>query len=750
MKKHIKKLTVIILTLVLTATMVPVDSIVNSEQVQAATLSNPRIVQDSSMEAGQKVTYDCVYFGSYPQAEVVPSGEYTALDSLLIQEGDLIVSDSTYQALQNATGWNENGDITLNDAKYRRIKKDDATYVDDDSHYYNWSDSWTYHYFKYEPIKWRVLNVDGNDAFLLADKGLDDQKYNNEYTSVTWETSTIRSWLNGYGSSSNTYEKDFSSKNFIDTAFNNTEQSAIKTTAVINYNSIAYGTDSGNNTNDKIFLLSESEVNTDSAKSYGFISDYIDGKAGYRSDEARRSKSSTYAKAMGIRTTGIVSYKGEIYAGNCNWWLRSPGNSTDIATYVDYEGFVDVYGDDVDSCGYSVRPSLHLDISSSKCYSYAETVCSSNVEWSIDEEGTFYWHKGNVNEYGVSTEEATPWYYQRDKIKNVVIGDGVDYISNYTFMDCENLETITIPAGVTSIGPMAFFGYNKLKSIIVDENNPNYTSVDGVLFNKNKTEIVIYPNAKEGKYVIPNTVTTIGMHSFRESYKLSDLVIPDSVTVICPYAFYDCTSLLNITIPRTVITMEWCGLGLLFYKSGGAKMKGFVMKGYVGTAAEAYAIEEGLTFEDIESGAVFNPDTSVEATTEAITKPDISFETTTADVTKTMIQETTTSTEDKLNENINQKKVVTTKIKKIKKAKKSLKVSWTEVKNVAGYQLQYSTSKKFKKAKKVTIKNAKTTSKTIKKLKENKKYYVRIRTYIVVKGKKKYSGWSKKKSQKTK
>lgn len=91
-----------------------------------------------------------------------------------------------------------------------------------------------------------------------------------------------------------------------------------------------------------------------------------------------------------------------------------------------------------------------------------------------------------------------------------------------------------------------------------------------------------------------------------------------------------------------------------------------------------------------------------------------------------------------------------TKIKSLKKLKKSIKVSWKKVKGVKGYQIQYSTSKKFKKAKKITIKKAKKTSKIIKKLKTKKRYYVRIRTYKIVKGKKYYSDWSKKKSQKTK
>ena len=82
--------------------------------------------------------------------------------------------------------------------------------------------------------------------------------------------------------------------------------------------------------------------------------------------------------------------------------------------------------------------------------------------------------------------------------------------------------------------------------------------------------------------------------------------------------------------------------------------------------------------------------------------------------------------------------------------RKNLLRLWKKVSGVNGYQIQYSTSSKFKKAKKITIKKAKITSKTIKKLKAKKKYYVRIRTYITVNGKRKYSIWSKKKSKKTK
>ena len=87
-------------------------------------------------------------------------------------------------------------------------------------------------------------------------------------------------------------------------------------------------------------------------------------------------------------------------------------------------------------------------------------------------------------------------------------------------------------------------------------------------------------------------------------------------------------------------------------------------------------------------------------------------------------------------------------IKKVKAAKKAISVTWKKVSGVKGYQIQVATDKKFKKNKKtVTIKKQKT---TVKKLKAKKKYYVRIRTYKTVNGKKVYSSWSKVKSVKTK
>ena len=353
------------------------------EKAEAAVpLKKPRIVGDFYMKSKQKVTWDCVYFGNYPQREVIANEssynavfggyDYDRRTGYYNKETDVIEDEDLFSKLENATGWDSNGDTIIDGSKYRRLKKDEATYATSNNRYfYNWENSTSYHYFKYEPIKWRVLDVNGNDAFLLADRALDDQEYNTYGVSMTWEKSTLRSWLNGYSSSENTYGTDCTSKNFIDSAFTSSQKSVVKTATVVNKDNINYGTAGGSTTKDKVFLLSESDVyDTASAKSYGF-------KEIATGDEGRMSKSSTYAKAMGVYND--PSSKNNQESGNCMWWLRSPGFSTNTAVNVNTSGFVDHSGDAVTNDYNAIRPALHLDIASPDNWTYAGTVCSDGT-----------------------------------------------------------------------------------------------------------------------------------------------------------------------------------------------------------------------------------------------------------------------------------------------------------------------------------------------------------------------------------
>ncbi len=132
----------------------------------------------------------------------------------------------------------------------------------------------------------------------------------------------------------------------------------------------------------------------------------------------------------------------------------------------------------------------------------------------------------------------------------------VTSIRNYAFRSCSSLTSIEIPDSVTSIGYEAFYNCSKLESIAVAAENPNYSSQDGILYNKAKTEFVHIPEAIKGAVTIPNGVTSIGIGAFYGCDSLTSIKIPDSVTSIGERAFYYCTSLTSIEIPDSVTSIE--------------------------------------------------------------------------------------------------------------------------------------------------------------------------------------------------
>ncbi len=217
-----------------------------------------------------------------------------------------------------------------------------------------------------QPIKWRVLSVEGDNAFLLADKNLDCQEYSDTETSVTWDTCRMRSWLNGYGAEANKDGKDYSDDNFLNNAFSADEQSAIKTVNVVNNDNPVFGTEGGNDTIDKVYLLSIDEVTN---VEYGFVS------SRYEYAESRRAKNTAFTKGRGAWTSVYGENVGED-AGNGYWWLRSPGYESDFVSVVSTSGNVNTNGNYVHS-DIAVRPAMHLNLSSLSSWSYAGTVTSA-------------------------------------------------------------------------------------------------------------------------------------------------------------------------------------------------------------------------------------------------------------------------------------------------------------------------------------------------------------------------------------
>ena len=145
-----------------------------------------------------------------------------------------------------------------------------------------------------------------------------------------------------------------------------------------------------------------------------------------------------------------------------------------------------------------------------------------------------------------------------ENLTSITIPGSVTSIGNYAFERCESLTSVIIPDSVTSIGSSAFFDCVSLKSIEVSGNNKNYSSLDGVLFNKDKTELITYPAGKtDSEYVIPNSVTSIGYSAFENCTSLTSVTIPDSVTSIDYSAFENCTSLTSVTIPNDVTSIGY-------------------------------------------------------------------------------------------------------------------------------------------------------------------------------------------------
>lgn len=138
------------------------------------------------------------------------------------------------------------------------------------------------------------------------------------------------------------------------------------------------------------------------------------------------------------------------------------------------------------------------------------------------------------------------------KLLSVVLPESLTEIGEYGFFGCTSLTDVYLPAGLKSIGGSAFGNCLKLERIDVAEGNESFASEDGVMFCKDMTELIQYPAGRVGSYMIPDSVTSIGDHSFFNCRRLDFIYIPDSVTSIKAAALRDCTGLTDLRIPDSV------------------------------------------------------------------------------------------------------------------------------------------------------------------------------------------------------
>lgn len=147
-------------------------------------------------------------------------------------------------------------------------------------------------------------------------------------------------------------------------------------------------------------------------------------------------------------------------------------------------------------------------------------------------------------------------FYDCSDLTSLVIPNSVKTIESLAFSGCRGLTSVTIPSSVTLLEGGVFSRCTNLNEIIVEESNPAYCSINGVLFSKDITTLVGVPAQYSGLYEVPNTVTSIIDCAFYGCTGLTSVAIPNSVTTIGKSAFERCTALSTIAIPNRITTIE--------------------------------------------------------------------------------------------------------------------------------------------------------------------------------------------------
>lgn len=452
--------------------------------------------------------------------------------------------------------------------------------------------------------------------------------------------------------------------------------------------------------------------------------------------------------------------------------------------------------------------TLILTVCSEKIdVSGSTAITSSNIETGKIGENITYILDNNtglltLNGVGIMEDveigEGNPEEYSSifsSKVKKIIINEGIRTIGDYIFKDCISLVDVCLPTSLVHVGESAFEGCISLteidfsKNVMTIEGNAfkNCTSLNTVTIYNVYCEIRTNENIENLKKIIGYNGSTAQTFAEENGIEFETLGISSDKSSEHEFGdiFFLNVDICNIDTYRIDLTYKtlsesrdngrWYEVQISNNKQfvtddEEGLLEGDLRLGLDENVCFTYKRQSNKMFLDEDYSDVKkcyvrvrffqrnvgeNRETIYWNWSEVIEIELLDDESTlfTEIETQENLLETSTEYKDIIIPEITVKEVSnpkSTKIKSLNKAKKSLKVTWKKVKNINGYQLQYSMSKKFKNAKTITIKKAKTTSKTIKKLKSKKRYYVRIRTYKVVNGKKYYSKWSKTKSQKTK
>lgn len=699
-------------------------------------------------DENDRTSYSYVYFGSYPQSEVTQIDIINSIDKGLLQKGL------------------DTGDIWVNGTKYRKISCNNTT----DAFNYNTSSiqsSKEYRYFKWERIRWRVLETVGGKMKLMADMALDCQPYNVESKEITWKESTIRSWLNSYDESQNDSEIDYTGEGFINTAFSGNERDALIVNEITDK---AYGDDEGSaisyvegNANDKVGLLSKEDAFA--TEKYGFC--IVNKKS-----KTRCLEPTPYAYVMGCATYSLASEDKE---ADCFWWTRSTYNNLENTTYrLQIDCYGNSYNTIITDTSAGVVPVI--------------TINMKDPNWKLEDDET----SGNAGE----NDPYYPIEYNLDGGNNSLKNPS-SYRLNTGLIELENPQKMGYQfkgwytdkelkkqikcIDTSTTGKIKLYAQWEKVNNNIDALKPASTSVYTYEVLSDGTIRITPCQTSDVNLVIPDTidgytVTEIGANAFANQTSIQMVKFPANLKQIGVKAFANCTGLLEVTLPDTIQ-----GAGQLCFSGCTALKKAVLNKGRInivyGMFENCTSLTEVVIPDTVENVAMYaflncrslmhlNLPASLKSISvhafEGAGVTTITYAGTKAQwqkvkknltgngsfVTATVTDSTgvsfTVSGSNNGNQNLQQtvKKPGKVKITKAKNVKtKKLTVKWKKVSKAKGYQIQIASNKKFTKGKKT-----KTLSKTtysFKKLKKNKYYYVRVRAYVYNSNHKKvYGSWS--------
>ena len=436
-------------------------------------------------------------FGSYPQGEV---------------------TDPAITALIDAS-CDENGDALVGGAKYRRVSKSDGDSL-------SFGDA-EYRYFKWEPIRWRILKKEGGKMLLLSDRVL----------SVCRDGEDMSGHL----------------EKFYQDAFSESERRLVEEQSLLYDMEPYFDSDSVKETKEKVFLLSvEDVVNAD----YGFCED---------PDTFSASRQIEYTDYLGAITWSKYD-DGE----HSDWSLRSKAYTMGNAS-VDYTGWIDkMYGGSGSLCAPAVCLNTSPDsgTSTGSCdYKYVEK-----------EDGTIritgYIGSDTEIEIPAVTDEGkqvTEVYLTEgcEDLTKITIPEGVECLDKWALKYCENLVSISLPASMTQIGDSdedyeydetiednragrPFDGLSKLEEIHVASGNTRYSSENGILctaMRNAKRDVLRVPEGKNGTVEIPGDVEKVRLKAFQGCGKITEVSLSGE-TYLSRNGFKGCSNLKTIRLCR--------------------------------------------------------------------------------------------------------------------------------------------------------------------------------------------------------